>query len=538
MGFKKTAAAIASLAFVSPSLASAQSVWEGNTSTSWGVGSNWSGSAVPIPSANVLISNGSLSFQPLIAMTESFTANRVSISAGKLDVRGNLTVLNGVQVTGTGTLAVFGDVIGNVSNFSSEVTGVRSAGGTIVGNVINGRTFSGFGEIRGTVDNLGGTLRSELGTLSVSRSVIGGTLEASSGSALALGANSRVEVLNRVGSSSIKTGEHSIEVAGDYLNSGFGTGSSFNARAGIVGTGPINANSAFQRLSGTGLFGGNGTAPTLDLGVMRLGDLATRQVTIHNEGMGTVLRGAVFGDGKAGHSVSGAESFAISPRASTSFNVGYAAVATGNITPSTVRIVNNFDNVADQALSVTGFVNNRAVAGIFKGGSLLAFDAFLGGYVFDFGAVAAGSVVSVNDFAIGNIASGPADLLSGMLGGAAGVFGLASPFNVVGLDAGRVSSNRFSMIFDTSNEGSFTGRLQFDGVGTNRSDLIGEARFANLHLRGSVVVPEPGSLALVITGGLGVLGVAMRRRRVTGTAWHRTQVPLLSKNPQGAVLFS
>jgi len=516
---RKALAAIAFLALAAPASISAQRVWEGSSSRNWGTGVNWSPFGVPGPSDDVLINNGSLLFQPLIRAAESYTANRVSITAGNLDVRGDLTAFGGAQLTGTGTLAVSGNVSGNVSNFSSAMTGVTSAGGTFVGNVTNEGVFAGFGEILGTVNNQFGTLRSEFGTLSVSGAIIGGTLTASSGSALALGANSRVEVLNRVGSASIKTGEHSVEVAFDYLNSGFGTGSSFNARAGIDGTGPINANSAFQRLSGTGLSGGTGTAPTLDLGVMRLGDLATRQVTIHNEGSGTVLRGAVFGDGKAGHSVTGAENFTISPRASTSFSVGYAAIATGSISPSTVRIVNNFDNVADQALLVTGFVNNRAEVGVFKGGSLLAFDAILGGYVFDFGSVAAGSVVSMYDFAIGNIAAGPADLLSGiMLDGDGGAFRLASPFNIMNLGAGAVSSDRFSMVFDTSNEGSFTGRLQFVGVGTNASDRIGEARFANLFLQGSVVVPEPRSLVLMITGGVGVLGAAMRRRRVTGVA--------------------
>lgn len=482
--------------------------WDGATSTNWGIGTNWNPNGVPTIADTATINNGALTNQPVIESGDSFTLQGVDISAGVLDISGDLTA-NTVTVSGTGQLRVRtgGSVTGSVSSRFTEL-----GGGTINGNVTNTGELRGRGTITGTLSGSSSAQTIAVAQLSVGR-LDGTSVVINAGGLFTplAGQLHTASNLDRRGGT-LDLRQASLTVAGDYQNAGFGSGSAFNARAGTVGTGQILALSAIQTLSATGLTGGTTSAATLDLGVIRVGSPASRTVTINNLGTQTTLRGVVHHDGTPGHSLSGATSFAIAAGGSAQLTVQYAYAAAGIIPLSTLTVANNFDNVADQTLSVTGIVNNLAAPAILQRGSEIAFDSGLASHVIDLGRIRIGSVVTLSDLQVANLASGPADDLSGSFDTTtSSIFSLASPFTLARLGAGQASSP-FTLLVDTGAKGIFQGRFTLLGLGTNASDLTGIAANTALTLRASIFVPEPGTWAMLITG-FGLIGTSLRRRR-------------------------
>ena len=133
---------------VSPPAMAAVVTWNGATSGDFLTGTNWSGNAAPSAADDVAINNGALLNQPTLGAGDSSTVNTVDLSAGSLDVDGNLTATSGVTVSGSGALRIGlpGSVIGDVTN-----SGTLSSLGFIAGNVTNSGTLSSLGSIEGNL---------------------------------------------------------------------------------------------------------------------------------------------------------------------------------------------------------------------------------------------------------------------------------------------------------------------------------------------------------------------------------------------------
>src|SRR5437762_2294258 len=67
--------------------------WNGNTSTDWGTGSNWSSGTVPTSADDVTIPTGRPNY-PVIVALQNFSAKSITINAG-----GSPTVQGGTLAT-------------------------------------------------------------------------------------------------------------------------------------------------------------------------------------------------------------------------------------------------------------------------------------------------------------------------------------------------------------------------------------------------------------------------------------------------------
>lgn len=219
-----------------------------------------------------------------------------------------------------------------------------------------------------------GVIRASGGLLTVeARNLFGGTLATDPGASFALrgllvGAVPIVDIIDHqgIGWSQTSNGtDFRILVTTDYRNAGFGTGDAFDRLGGEIGN-FINAEAtgAGQVLSALGLTGGDTAAPVLALGNRRVGDAVPVLVTISNSGAETILRGAVRTAGAPSLEVTGGESFMAAPGGSAQFSISTFGAAAGTLVGQSVVVANNFGNVQDQTLSVTGSLFRLAVADI------------------------------------------------------------------------------------------------------------------------------------------------------------------------------
>jgi hypothetical protein len=261
--------------------------------------------------------------------------------------------------------------------------------------------------------------------------------------------------------------------------------------------------------------------PAVNFGIVRVGDAAQRSLSVTNSATGALTDSLVTVPEK----VAAGFTLGAAPGALAQGQVGAISVTldtskAGSFSGKAgLSFVSKNPTLADLALdtqrvSLTGTVNNHAVAAFLSGGSVLSFDAALGGYVYDFGKVSSGHSLSLAGFAIENLVTGPADTLAGTITtGSPGSISLAKPITIGGLGAGGVS-NTFGFTVDTTQAGAFTGELVFNGWGSNASDPIGEARQATLFLTGQVTaVPEPSRAWLFALGATCLLVLRRLRRR-------------------------
>ncbi len=234
-------------------------------------------------------------------------------------------------------------------------------------NSASGEIF-GFGTITprpinsGTIRAVGGTLTLAAGIQGGSGTVqvdAGATLDLS-GAALASSADSLIH-----NGASLNLGAQNFSVGVDYQNGNFGTGNAFNARANVSGTGQILASPGVtQTLGGSVTNGGTATA-TMAFGNVHVGSPSTLNYQINNVGAaGPKLRGAIqttagganLTDGRLSGAGVTAGNFGPINAGANSGNlaVTFSAATAGALTGQQVRIVNNFDNVAEQTLQITG----------------------------------------------------------------------------------------------------------------------------------------------------------------------------------------
>ena len=250
---------------------------------------------------------------------------------------------------------------------------LQLAGGTFsapsLSNTGTGEIF-GFGTVTPTVLN-SGLVRAAGGTLTATGGIDGqsGTLQSDAGATLALGANSDGDFL--INNGNLALGTANVTVAQDYTNANFGNGNSFNARANVTGSGQILASgNVAQALTGE-VSSGTSAAPNMVFGNIHVGDAVTKQFSIANTGTsGPALRGALQTNINGGNltdtrlSGSGTTAGNFGPVAVNSASAPLSVTLTGSsagvVANQRVAVVNNFDNVGEQVLGITGAVYRYA----------------------------------------------------------------------------------------------------------------------------------------------------------------------------------
>lgn len=369
-------------------------------------------------------------------------ANTYTQTAGttQVDTGGTLTVGTG-HIAG-GTVQLSGGTV-NAASFTND------AGALVVGfGALNVRPTNA-GTIRAAVETL--TLSNGIqgsGATSRVETTPGGTLDVSSGAA---GSNAAYLAHDGI----LQLGTNSFTVEQDYTNVHFGTGNTFDARANVVGSGAINASgNTAQVITGAGVSGGNTAAATLVLGNLREGQSISQTYTVANTGStGPVLRGAIQTLANGGNltdtrlSGSGVEAGNFGPIAtggSQAFNVTFDGSSAGALTGQSVAIVNNFSNVADQTLAITGAVYRSAQANTIAPNPV------------NLGNVHVGDTLGTS-FGITNVAGdtgGYTETLGATVTGVSG--GVMTSGSVSGLGSG-ASSNAITAAFDTATAGARSG---------------------------------------------------------------------------------
>ncbi|MDB5325353.1 MAG: hypothetical protein JWM57_922 [Phycisphaerales bacterium] len=329
----------------------------------------------------------SIATNPGGSSTLNLPGGSISVNAADVTLSGPGSVFTQIdtitQTTSAGKFRVLdGRNFTTVGNYTN--TGITQLGGgtfTATGplnNLTTGETF-GFGSITNRIVN-SGLIRAAGGVLSVGGidpATTAGTARVDAGSTLTLSvatADSTVNVLDNNGN--LNVGGFNLLVRSDYTNANFGSGNSFNPRANVTG-GQIQASPAVAQTI-TGATNGTTATPTIALGNIRTGTSISVPFSVNNVGAsGPSLRGAIqttnaagFGgnitDGRLSGTGTAAGNFGpIAPGSSTSpYTVIFNGTTAGALTGQKIAVVNNFDNVAEQQISVTGAAYNPAIAGV------------------------------------------------------------------------------------------------------------------------------------------------------------------------------
>ena len=389
------------------------------------------------------------------------------------------TLIEESLVTNTvdGTLRVLGgrdyDAT-NAGSFTNAGT-VELGGGNFTSPALtnDGEVF-GFGSVTPSISNTG-TVRASGGTLT-SSGIQGsaGTVQVDSDgginlSAAPAGSTAGNLIHNGSATDSLNLGGNDIVVSNDYNNANFGSGNSFQARANVAGSGQILADGdVTQTLSGD-VTNGTTNAATLSFGNVHVGDVNSLTYQVNNAGTtGPSIRGAVQNAAGGGNitdsQLSGAgvtagnfDSIAAGGD-SGDLTVTYNATRAGLIDGGqVVNITNNFDNVADQTLSITNSAAYR-----------FAEAADVASETIDFGIVHVGDVLTAEQLTISNTAI--ADVFSEDLQASNftatsdAIISSGSP-NSINLIAGE-TSNSLGLLVDTASAGFKTGSVSLDFTST------------------------------------------------------------------------
>jgi hypothetical protein len=394
----------------------------------------------------------------------------------------------------------------------------------------NAGTTSGFGTINPAIANTG-LVQASGGTLTAQGGIQGtGNITVNPAATLTIGANSTVGTLTQNGT--LNLGANNITVSSDYVPQNFSStnsGNSFNKVAGVTGTGQIVAAGPtpanMEVITGPDVTGGATTTPTLGLGILHVGDSTT--YAIDNEGTpaNPSLRGAIqtdvnggniTGDLLTGIGVMAANFGPIAPGTGTT-NYMVTATNPGVLSGQAVHFANNFGNVPEQTMSITGQVNNYAALAFQQTGGQGKLSGGGTSYDLDFGNVLQGSAAPEAMLAILNdnplAEQAFTDLLSTSPTGLTPPFSL-SVCSVSDLPGG--DSQSCDVFLATSDLGDSKDPLTFDVESSNSSgydQVIGDV---TLNLEGDVVpptVPEPGSIALLASGLFMLFFVVRRERR-------------------------
>ncbi|WP_425398339.1 beta strand repeat-containing protein [Aeoliella sp.] len=413
-------------------------------------------------------------------------------------------------------------------DFSTAAAGFANRGEVeLGGGVFNAATFdnqatrsiTGFGTVAPRPTNAG-SVRAVGGTLAFSNGVEGGgVIEATDGSTvdLSAGSDSSAGQLTLRSGGGLTMGSRAVAVNDDYQNENAGTGNAYDPRAGVSGSGPINSSVAkTQSLTGD-VTGGATATPNIDFGDVRAGQEATASFRVNNSLGGPALRGAVKTSGDGADLASsahialagGAQTFG--PIAAGGQSGDFTVTLTGSTAGAasgTLAVVNNFDNVADQVVTVTATAFRLAEPTIETTPPI------------DFGIVHVGDVVTPEAVAVRNqaTADGFSEGLDAAFAGASpGV--VTSGAGIDNLAAGSTDNTGLLIGIDATTAGVINGTAQIaftsDGAGVNtlgQTALLGQSiavtatvnNFANAVLSqssGDGVLTEPTADAYVLDLG-------------------------------------
>jgi autotransporter-associated beta strand protein len=315
------------------------------------------------------------------------TVNQGALAFGASNALGGGAV--GVGASGTVTIAGTSQSASTISDSGAVTVG----GGALTGalTINSGGLFSGFGTLNGAVTN-SGLLTASGGTLRLTGAIIdpGGSVTVAPNSTLDLSGSSgasQATVLTQNGTLILNSS--GMTVSQDYTNANSGTGNSFNKAANVSGA-PIDAtgNVAQAIVAGSGtaagqVTNGTGSTATLSVGNVHVGSSVTANYQVANTGSsGPALRGTVQTTGNganisdsrlSGSGISAASSFGlvggdlgpIDAGSSTgNLSVTFTGTTAGALTGQVVHIANNFANVGEQTLDITGAAYRLATANV------------------------------------------------------------------------------------------------------------------------------------------------------------------------------
>ena len=240
--------------------------------------------------------------------------------------------------------------------------------------VINGGSIGGAGTINGNI-NATGLVRATGGLLLLNGEIFGqADVEIQPGASLIIsGPEAYVGTLTHGGASLQMSG--GILVHEDFVNANAGIGNAFDPRANMssqIELEVVAAGNSSQAVAGTHVTGGGTTTPVLNLGTLRHGQSLSRSFTLNNPGTsGPVVRGALqtavgganITDARLSGSGVTPGNFALPAGASTAaFTVDFQATSGGPLTGQKIRLANNFDNVPDQIITLSGAAWGAAVS--------------------------------------------------------------------------------------------------------------------------------------------------------------------------------
>jgi hypothetical protein len=269
------------------------------------------------------------------------------------------------------------------------------------------------------------------------------------------------------------------------------------------------------------------TPDPIDFSIVHVGDLVSQLLTVTNtaanDGFSEGLS-ASFAGTTGGVTASGATGvIAASASDGTSMSVGIDTSTAGDKGgQATVALTSDgtgtsglgSTSLGSEIVDVIGQVNQYADAEVI----LLGGDATLSGggtsYLLDFGVVLQNAVVSSLIEILNDVLGDPTyiDLLDGDFATAGDAeFLLGDLVDFTGI-AGGGDTDDFTIGFDTSGIGVFSGTITLDPFSTNESGFNGALDPIVIALSGEVVAsPEPGSVVLLVIGLAG-LTLAGRRR--------------------------
>jgi hypothetical protein len=458
-------------------------------------------------------------------------------TGGAISGAASTTFDNAVTISGANTKVVFGGRVVNLNGtttWSGNTAANNNAiqfwnGGTINNNAVfndanafasfiehnvggphafnNNGTYNKLANTLTTVDlgvvfNNAGTVNLDAGTMRFVSGTQGpgGTFRVAAGATYQHDTASTIGRLVTAGSTVLSN--RNLTIFGDYDNANFGVGNAFDARANVTGTGLIVAAGtpgSAQVLSGaalpagSSLTGGTTATPTLTIGNVRVGDNALGYRIANDNAGGPAIRGAIqtavggasITDPRlSGSGVTAGNFGPIAAGASAPFVVHFSAPTAGALAPLTgqvVRIVNNFDNVAEQNMSIVlgaGAAAYQLAAGQLNTPAL------------NFGTVQVGQAVSTL-LSVSNIASGPAGFvedLNARFGATSGtgaglISGSGSFANLV---AGGTNDTALRVSVNTAAAGVVNGAIAIDyfsagavnGTGNGLGELaVGSSAF-------------------------------------------------------------
>ena len=313
------------------------------------------------PTMNITVNNASVTLSgpsSIFARIDTLATNNGSfhVLAGRNFTTAGAFTNNGVLEIGGGT-------------FSASIL-TNNAPGTLLGfGNANVRPASA-----GSVIASGGTLVLSDGINGTSSSAVQinptGLLDLSAGVS---GTTTGSLTNNGTAANALILGGNNILVSTAYANANFGSGNAFNKHANLSATtGKILANGDNKQTLAGDVTAGTSASPTMAFGNVHVGDLLTRTYQIDNFGAtsgpsvlfaiqpgsngGTITDARLSGSGVASSNI-GPVAYG---GASASLNVTFGPNADGPLTGQFLHIANNFDNISEQTLSITGAAYNLA----------------------------------------------------------------------------------------------------------------------------------------------------------------------------------